>query len=160
MATYRPRWAIMKVVDQSEDRLELYYNPLAYALLGGGFALLCLIAWIGSGNWIWFGAALIFGGAFVLLFYRRVRLILDRSTGTITHSKILALFWRFEETYPLESLIKATVDTSYTGDTAMHRAVLMFSDRDAVPVTRGYLSGPNGIEVSGWINVWLEAKDT
>lgn len=158
MATFRPRISIMKIAYQSAERLELDYNPLAYALGGGVFGLLCIVAWLGSGQWIWLGAALLFGGVFVGLFYRRVRLTLDRPTNRITHTKRLALFWAFENTYPLDSLTKATVDTTYTGDTALHRAVLVFADGTLVPVTRPYLSGPNGMEVEGWINDWLGAS--
>lgn len=159
----RPRIAIMKITHNTPDRLVLSYNPLAYPVLGGTFALLCLVAFFGTSgvtSLIWLGAALLFGGAFTLLFYRRVTLTLDRPSNTITHAKVLALVSKSSTTYPLNSLQTTTVDTSFTGDTALHRAVLVFDDDTKVPVTRPYLSGPNGIEVSTWINEWLTSLDS
>lgn len=159
----RPRIAIMKITEQSADRLVLSYNPLAYPILGTIFTLLCLFAFFGTSgatSLIWLGAAILFGGAFTLLFYRRVTLTLDSPTNTITHAKVLALVSKSSATYPLDTLQKATVDTSYTGDTAMHRAVLVFTDGTHIPVTRPYLSGPNGMEVANWINAWRTPLDS
>ena len=163
MAAYKPKLAIMKVVSNSPNRIEVYYHPVAYLVLASIFAALCV--WVAlwqaaDGNWK--DVALLLGFASIMLagfggiFYRKVRLTMDRMTGQITHAKTV-FFRNSVEYYPLEDLARVTVDTSFTGDTAMHRALMQFHSRDAVPVLRAYISGGNGIEIAETLQAWLES---
>jgi len=160
VSSYRPHLATMKVIENTPEKLVLYYHPVTFIVLPAIFLVLCIwvaIRQASQGSWsdvaLVLGFGTIFMAGFGGIFYRKVRLTLDRTTGTITHAK--TVFFRDSvKTYPLDDLEGATVDTTYQGDTVMYRAVLQFHSIDPVPVTRAYMSGPNGTEVYEAIMAW------
>lgn len=165
MSTFSPKLAQIKVVESSDTRLVIEYHPVAYLVAGAAMLLLCLWAGIRyagdseNPGWIAIVFGVIFFAAFGLLFYRRMTLTLDKSTGQITHYKRTMLVRRRTKSYPLANLTGVTVQTNTQGDGKFifQRAILQFDDRDAVPMTTAMITGGSAAAAAEAINAWLTA---
>lgn len=158
----RPQWATMKVRKNTPDRLELDYHPLAYLLLGG--VMVALLLYVGPrevmrGNLreglIAIGAAVFFALGIGFAMYRRVQVVFDRTAGEIRHVETVLYFMKKRTRHALADLTGVREQTSFTGDTALHRVALQFGAAE-VPLTRAYISGPNMGEMTEVIRDWAK----
>lgn len=161
----RPKWAQIKITTNTAERLQLDYFPLAFLLIPMAFGAICLF--IALREWsagsLKSGSIAFFAGVlpailFASIFFRRVRLVMSRSSGEIIHSK--TVFFRKSKTvYPLASFSRAKVDENFMGDTAVYRTRLTFTDREDVPLTRAYMSTDTCKDAAAAINAWHGSDD-
>lgn len=159
--TFRPRWDLMKARVNTPDRLELHYFPWAMLLIGLTFVVLfTFAAWASlSADETRTGRLFFFLGtlptiAFLAFVVRRVQLIFDRHTGTVTLRRTV-FFRRSERQWPLDDFLYADTQSSFSGDTEVVRAALHLNGEDQpVPVTRAFTSGTGSAEVAETINGW------
>lgn len=166
MSTFSPKLAQIKVIHQDDTKLVVDYHPLVYLIAGSAMALLCF--WAGfrylgdpdNPGWIAFVFGIAFFCGFGLLFYRRMTLTFDRATGVITHYKRTMLLRRRTQTYPMDGFDGVAVQTTTQGDGkfVFQRALMQFSDRDAVPVTTAMITGGSPSDVADAINDWAGTK--
>lgn len=159
--TFRPRWDLMKVRLNTPSRLELHYFPWALSLIGLTFVLLfTYAAWASlSADQVGTGRLFFYLGTlptllFLAIAVRRVQLVFDEPSGTITHKKTV-FFRRSERQWPLDDFLFADTSVSFSGDTEVMRAELhLQSEPRPVPVTRAFTSGTGSAEVATAINSW------
>jgi len=160
LSTFKPKLATIKVTHQDDTRLVIDYHPIAYFLAGAGMAFLCYwagIRYIGQDiklGLIAFGAGTLFFAGFCLLFYRRVTVTFDKSTGKINQAKRVMLIKNTSQTFPLADFTGAAVQTSFSSDTTMQRVILQFTNRDAVPLITASISGESPSKAAEVINTW------
>lgn len=157
----------MKILEHTPDRLVIEENPvllgciLAIAILIPAAIGLAMLASGGLDGFWMLGVAAFFGIPFVV-FLRRVRVIFDRSAGTVI-IRTASLLGQSEAHAALADIRKIEVETSISQSDSQgrqnsvsytHRAVLHLPDR-VVPLTEVY-SGGNGAELTAeTIRLWL-----
>lgn len=158
----------MRVLETTPNRLILEDRPVALAvILGLVILFLLFLALATFGESLWLGFALLFmaalfGGAMVI-FVRRVIVLLDRDTGTISINTT-SLLGRSEATHPLAQLSRASVETQISRSTSSnggrsatshtHRTVLHFGS-EVVPLTMVHTAGDSADRMATAINGWL-----
>ncbi len=155
----------MKVTRNTPVQLIIENNPIWLAIFVSSFALAFVIAGIFTVQSETFvGVAFIIGGliigtVFNIAFIRRTQLILD-GPGNLVELRRKSLLGYKRRTWELRYLDRAEIQTSRSGDTDTHRAVLVIADgMDAGthPITVVYSSGNGAKRASTTINNWLTA---
>jgi len=155
----------MQVLENSHDRLVVEDRPvllgclLAIAILvPTGVGLAMLTAGNLAGLWLLLGAA--FLAIPFVVFLRRVRVIFDRGTGSVT-LRSASLLGESEQRLSLADIRKVGVETSVSRQTTpggsvsrTHRAVLYLAD-STVPLTEVYSGGDGAARIAEVITLWL-----
>ncbi|OYW59540.1 MAG: hypothetical protein B7Z10_11450 [Rhodobacterales bacterium 32-66-7] len=155
----------MQILSQTRDRLVLEDNPvllgccLALAIfvpVAIGFAM--LISGSLAGLWM-----LLVGGFFAALlavFLRRVRVILDRTSGSLT-IRTASLTGGTETSLPLADIRGVGVETSISrstdgsgGVSHTYRTVLHLADRE-LPLSQSFSAGDGAQQAAQAIRDWL-----
>ena len=151
----------MKITDHTPRRLRITHLGWYYGVISAVFGLLCLYAAVklfGAGAlkdarvllFLGCSASLILG----LIATRRFTVTLDRDIGVV-HVRNGSVFGTRVRSAPLERVLAADRQASFTGDLAPQRLVLRFDDRDDWVVTRMYTSGDSTAQAAKAINTWL-----
>lgn len=156
----------MKVTRDTTDQLILENNPIVIAILISCFALIFVAAGLFlMSEQFWFGLLFTISGVaigivFNMAFSRRTQLILDRPSNHIELRRKSMLGYK-KQTWELNYLDRAIVQSSRTDNTTTYRAAMVFSDgMDAGthPITIVYSSGGGAERASNAINNWLAAS--
>jgi hypothetical protein len=157
----KPKVGRMKTLERSPKRLRMTHFGWYYGAIAAVFGALCLYAGLSlwaDGNlrdafiftFLGGGAALILG----LVATRKFTVTLDKAAG-IVHVRNGTVLGTKVRSAPLHALKGAHMQTSYTGDLALHRLVLLFHDREGWVVTKMYTSGDGTTEALTQINTWM-----
>lgn len=157
----------MKVLEQSPDRLVIEENPvllgciLAIAILIPAAIGLTMLA-SGSLQGLWMLGVAAFLGIPFVVFLRRVRVILDRSAGTVI-IRTASLLGQSEQQLDIADIRKVEVETSVNRSASSngrrstsytHRVVLHLPDR-VVPLTEVFSGGDGAEKAAEAIRAWL-----
>ncbi|MEM7520359.1 MAG: hypothetical protein AAF307_04915 [Pseudomonadota bacterium] len=158
----------MKIVRNTPSQLILENTPIFFALMISAFGLV----FVAIGVFAWAdaltnGIAFVLGGMVIvvvgnLAFVRRTQVILDQTRALVELRRRSWLGYS-SMTWELRYLAGALVQTSNSGDTPTHRAVLNISggmDEGVHPITLVYSSGKGAHLAEAAINDWLAALDS
>ena len=159
---------IMKIVENTADRLHLASTPWFVGLLGVGMVLLGVnfgFRVLGGSetqdNAILGVLACIGMGAGLLIFFaRRDDVVLDRVEGRVTMKHRTILGKPAQVQYPLAEVARALVQSNNDGESNTHRPALELTTGRREPITPVYSSGKGARTACDTINVWLAALDS
>lgn len=158
----------MKVTRITPDQLIIENNPIWLAIFVSVFGLIFFgvgLSLLGSETTtalVFMAGGLGIGIGFNMIFIRRTQLILDAPRNLVELRRRSWLGYSVR-TWALNNLNRAEVQTSRSGDTNTHRAVLIIDggmDAGDHPLTLVYSSGSGARRAQAAINDWLGALDS
>lgn len=158
----------MKVTRDTPEQLIVENNPIWLAVFVSLFGLIFVgvgLSLLGSETgmaMLFIGGGLAIGIGFNMIFIRRTQLILDQARNLVELRRRSWLGYS-SRTWELQYLKRAEVQTSRSGDTDTHRAVLIIDggmDAGDHPLTLVYSSGSGARRAQAAVNDWLGALDS
>ncbi|MEM9579165.1 MAG: hypothetical protein AAF891_00650 [Pseudomonadota bacterium] len=149
----------MKVTRRTDTQLIVEDRPLLITIMLGGFFLITAagtVFTLASGEWLvglFFAFFTAFVALFIAVFVRRVQVIFDRPSDTITFRA--RNLWKYDEVvHTLSNLSHARTEGYDT-----KRSVLVLNDGMSAgdhPVTDYSTNGPGPERITDAINAWLK----